>query len=81
VSARKNLTRLDIFANMEEVFKFWEFAKARGLTSKSTREEIAAALAAYKQPDMVIKGHKEHVEAKLAKELKAPIVEFRKDQK
>jgi adenine deaminase len=79
--SKKHLTRLDIFANMEEVFKFWEFAKARGLTSKSTREEMAAALAAYKKADMIIEGHKEHVEARIAKELKAPIIEFKKESK
>lgn len=63
----KHFTRIDVFANIDEVFKFWKFAKKRGA---KTREEMTEALKAYKKADLMVEGHKERVEARLVQELK-----------
>lgn len=57
---KRYLTRVDIFANADEALKFFAFAKARGA---KTRKEMTEALTAYKKADLVVRGHKEHIEA------------------
>jgi hypothetical protein len=64
---QRYFTRLDMFANMDEVFKFWEFAKAR---KAKTRKDMMEALEAYKKADLIIEEHPERVEAHLAKACK-----------
>lgn len=62
MSEKRYFTRIDAFSGMDEVFKFWEFAKKRGA---KTRKEMTEALAAYKKADIIIEEHKERVEAKI----------------
>jgi hypothetical protein len=64
MSEKRYFTRLDVFANIDEVIKFQEFARARGA---KTRKDMVAALEAYKKADLIVEEHKERVEAHLAK--------------
>ena len=62
----KDHTRIDVFANMDEVMKFYEWARQH---NPKTRDDMVRLLGEYKKPDLVVKGFKEHIEAKLMTEL------------
>ena len=63
----KPYTRVDVFANLEEVEKFYAWAATK---NPKTKEDMVRLLAEYKKPDMVVKMHKEHVEAKIEKQFR-----------
>jgi hypothetical protein len=63
MSEKRYFTRVDVFANMDEVCKFLEFAQKR---NPKTRADMVAALEAYKKADLMVEEHKERVEAKIA---------------
>jgi hypothetical protein len=64
----KDHTRIDIFANIEELAKFYEWAKQ---FNPKTKEDMVKLLEKYKKADLVVEGFKEHVEHKLKEGLKA----------
>lgn len=66
----KHFTRIDAFANMDAVFKFWEWA-AKQPPEKKTRADMVRLLEQYKKADLIVEGHKEEVEHKLHEGLKA----------
>lgn len=62
-----SFTRIDKFDNMDEAFKFWEFAKRRGA---KTMAEMVEALEAYKRADLIVEEHKERLEAMIVEAAK-----------
>lgn len=63
----KKITRVDVFANMDEYIKFLEWAKTK---EPKTRADMVRLLAEYKKPDMLVDAHPEIVEHKITQNLK-----------
>jgi hypothetical protein len=63
----KKLTRIDVFANIDEYIKFMDWAKTK---EPKTRADMVRLLADYKKPDMVVDAHPEIVEHKISRALK-----------
>lgn len=65
----KKVTRVDVFANVDEYIKFLEWAKTK---EPKTRADMVRLLAEYKNPDLIVDAHPEIVEHKLTQELAKP---------
>lgn len=66
----KKITRIDMFANIGEVFKFWEWA-AKQPPEKKTRADMIRLLGKYKKAEMYVDAHPERVEHEIAKGIRA----------
>lgn len=62
------ITRIDVFANMDEVAKFYEWAKTKNPKIKS---DMIRLLGEYKKADLWVDAHPERVEHEIVKGLKA----------
>ena len=74
---RKKLTRVDVFANIDEYMKFMEWAKTK---EPKTRADMVRLLAEYKKPDMVVDAHPEVVEHRITQKLKVARIKPRKEK-
>lgn len=74
----KKITRIDMFANVDEYIKFLEWAKTK---EPKTRADMARLLAEYKQPDLVVDAHPERVEHEIVKHLKTGRINLPKGDK
>lgn len=73
----RKITRVDIFANIDDVMKFWEWA-AKQPPEKKTRKDMEQLLAEYKKADMYINAHPERVEHVICRDMKAARIEIKK---
>lgn len=62
------ITRIDVFANLDEYIKFMEWAKTK---NPKTKADMVRLLHEYKKADLVVNAHPERVEHELAKAIKA----------
>lgn len=63
----KKMTRIDMFANIDEYIKFMEWAKTK---EPKTRADMVRLLGEYKKPDIIIDAHPEIVEHKIFQGMK-----------
>ena len=63
----KNLTRIDMFANIDEYIKFMDWARTK---NPKTKADMVRLLGEYKRPEMIIDAHKERVEHEIVKRFK-----------
>ncbi len=63
----KPVTRIDLFTNIDDYIAFMEWAQTK---NPQTKEDMIRLLEEYKQPDLIVEGHKEIVEHKLVQGLK-----------
>lgn len=72
---KKKLTRIDMFQDLDAVFKFWEWTKTQP-PEKKTRADMIRLLGEYKRADLVVDAHPERVEHELVKKLKTARAKF-----
>ncbi len=63
----KKITRIDMFANLEEYIKFMEWAKTK---EPKDRADMVRLLGEYKKPDLIVDAHPERVEHEIVKRFK-----------
>lgn len=73
----KKVTRIDIFATVDEYLKFMEWAKTK---EPKTRADMVRLLAEYKKPDMIVDAHPEIVEHKITQTLKVARIKPSKEK-
>lgn len=73
----KKITRIDMFANIDEYMKFMEWAKTK---EPKTRADMVRLLAAYKKPDLLIDAHPEIVEHKIEQGMKVGRIKPKKEK-
>lgn len=73
----KKITRIDVFANIDEYMKFMEWAKTK---EPKTRADMVRLLAEYKKPDLLIDAHPEIVEHKISQSMKVGRIKPKKEK-
>lgn len=73
----KKITRVDVFANIDEYMKFMEWAKTK---EPKTRADMVRLLAEWKRPDMLVDAHPEITEHKIAQNFKVARVKPSKEK-
>lgn len=74
----KKITRIDMFANLDEYIAFMEWAKTK---EPKTRADMVRLLAEYKKPDLIVDAHPEVVEHKITQNLKVARIKPQKELK